>query len=1132
MWQTLISLCLALSGQTPRRRAPRRRPAFRRPLRPAPRLEALEDRTVLSPYLVTTTADSGPGSLRDAINVIKADVNPDGSSKLSYTNADPTRDEIDFNITADSNAAGYPAGQAKHYNATTGVATIAPLSALPAITNAVFIDGYTQGYNPDGTPTPLAATPNRLLGTSALGSMDSTLHPNNYGDNAVLKIELDGENAGTAAGLALAASNITVQGLAINRFANDGIYVSGNADVIQGNFLGTDVTGTQALGNHGSDVYVDWSGGNDTIGGRTTAARNIISGALPATSGPYVYGDGIFMIGNDQLAVIQGNFIGTDVTGRKALGNTNWGIASQSNHDLIGGTDAGAGNLISGNADNFVSNSGGHGGILSQGGEIVCEGNFIGTDVTGTSITYGEANSLGNGIGIFCEYGGGVIIGGTTESINPLATGSLTGNLISGNGTGIRFDSPGNQAQGNLIGTDVTGQAPLRQNAGQNPGIDIQADGNTIGGTDAEDRNIISGGENGFYVAGSRNVIQGNFIGTNIDGNKAFGGEYTGVVITGADNTLGGTSPGARNVISGWQYGEGAVVLNEGATGNKVEGNYIGTDATGEVPLGNGTGVLVSYVASGNTITGNVISGCGDGVLIDSQGQSASLTSGNVVQGNQIGTDATGTQILGNVSFGVEIRSSQGTQVTDNVIVGTRGVGDNYHGAGVLLTGGTSGNAISDNTIGSNAVNGVAVISGTGNSILGNSIHDNGGLGIYLASGAKDNQAAPVLTSAITSATGTAITGTLANYPNSSFRIEFFTNPPGVSSEGQTFLGFATVTTDANGYLASSPDGSAVITNPGTAAASFTASLPTLPPGTSLTATATVATPNGDGTYTYGDTSEFAANTTVKGALSVAAYSNLMLAGSNPPSLAGSVNGTPFAGSTTYTTAFGDQITVTLGTTATSASPVGQYAITASLSGPNAANYFIDPATSTTGTMYVVSVGPDPSSTTGAQAVTFWDNNHNAKLITAADLSALDGLNLVDQHGNPFDPKSVSSLRQWLAISPNATAAYQLSVQLAATDLNVLTGYVKGTDLVYAGALLPYASAYGLTGLTSGGFIDVQALMNAANSVLGLVQPGAADPNQAYELALAQVLQAANGNSDFVRQELSWNLLGLYLSLI
>jgi hypothetical protein len=247
--------------------------------------------------------------------------------------------------------------------------------------------------------------------------------------------------------------------------------------------------------------------------------------------------------------------------------------------------------------------------------------------------------------------------------------------------------------------------------------------------------------------------------------------------------------------------------------------------------------------------------------------------------------------------------------------------------------------------------------------------------------------------------------------------------------------------------------------------------------------------------------------------------------------LTGTVNGAPFSGSTTYITSFGDQVTITLRTAATAASSVGQYAITAILSGADAGNYVVNPATWTVGTMYVVSVGTDPSSTSGAKSVVFWDNKGNAKLISAADLSSLDALNLVTQGGSAFDPKSVAQLQAWLSVSPNATTAYQLAVQLAVSDLNVLAGYVHASDLVYAGSLLPYASAYGITGLTSGGFIDVQDLVSAANAILAQVSPGvpSGDPNQAYEAALTQVLQAANLNSDFVSQELLWGLVGTFV---
>jgi hypothetical protein len=107
---------------------------------------------------------------------------------------------------------------------------------------------------------------------------------------------------------------------------------------------------------------------------------------------------------------------------------------------------------------------------------------------------------------------------------------------------------------------------------------------------------------------------------------------------------------------------------------------------------------------------------------------------------------------------------------------------------------------------------------------------------------------------------------------------------------------------------------------------------------------------------------------------------------------------------------------------------VGQFAITAAPSGAASGDYFIDPATSHFGTMYMVSVGTDPNSTTGAKAVSFWGNKGNANQITAADLSSLDALNLVTQGGSAFDPRSVAQLQAWLSVSPNATPAYQMAV--------------------------------------------------------------------------------------------------------
>src|SRR5262249_35799604 len=125
-------------------------------------------------FTVYTTADSGRGSLRQAIL--------NANSSATGTAANP--DEIAFCIpTTDPG-----------YNSTTGAFTIQPLSALPTITDTLVLDGYTQSE----------ASPNTLT----------------IGDNAVLKIVLDGSLAGSVDGLVIGGGNSTVRGLVIDNFAS------------------------------------------------------------------------------------------------------------------------------------------------------------------------------------------------------------------------------------------------------------------------------------------------------------------------------------------------------------------------------------------------------------------------------------------------------------------------------------------------------------------------------------------------------------------------------------------------------------------------------------------------------------------------------------------------------------------------------------------------------------------------------------------------------------------------------------------------------------------------------------------------------------------------------------------------
>ena len=273
-------------------------------------------------------------------------------------------------------------------------------------------------------------------------------------------------------------------------------------------------------------------------------------------------------------------------------------------------------------------------------------------------------------------------------------------------------------------------------------------------------------------------------------------------------------------------------------------------------------------------------------------------------------------------------------------------------------------------------------------------------------------------------------------------------------------------------------------------------------------------------TTRYGGSSVFtfsaatASITVSRAPLQVLVNSDLMLVGNNPPALTGSVNGNPFTGSTTFVTAQGDTLTVTLSSSVSKSSPVGTYAITAAITGSNAGNYFTPGA----GTMYVVSIGTD--SGTGAKNFAFWDNKGHAVQITAADLAALDQLNLVNLAGSAFDPTTAAQLQSWLQSGNAKNAAYWLSVQLATMDLDVLSSYVQTTDVVYAGNLLAYVgTSFSTLGLDGGGFITIGNLMTLANNALAQYPVATGNATfRNYLLALAQALQAADNNTSFVEQ--------------
>lgn len=139
-------------------------------------------------------------------------------------------------------------------------------------------------------------------------------------------------------------------------------------------------------------------------------------------------------------------------------------------------------------------------------------------------------------------------------------------------------------------------------------------------------------GGTGIAIGGSSNVVTGCYIGVDPTGSSVVANENNGVEIgTGTGNRIGGTTAAERNVISG----NGVTGVQIHSAGNLVQGNFIGTDRTGTIDLGNVAKGVVLEVSgpSNNVVRGNVVSGNGDGVFMRGDG--------NSVQGNLIGTDAT-----------------------------------------------------------------------------------------------------------------------------------------------------------------------------------------------------------------------------------------------------------------------------------------------------------------------------------------------------------------------------------------------------------------------------------------------------------------------------------------------------------
>ncbi|MFT3857957.1 MAG: cadherin domain-containing protein [Aquabacterium sp.] len=519
---------------------------------------------VSSTLVVTTTTDNNDVGLGTTFTAEQLNARTGGTdSKVSLreaiiaANNTAGTDTISFNLT----------GATGSY----GEYTITMATTLPDITDAVYINGASQsGYT------------NRPL------------------------VVLDGEG-GSANGLTLTntADGSTIRGLLIRDFAADGIHINSGSDnhTIVGNFIGSfNADGSDAgSGERNLSEGIESYGANVTIGGTTVSERNVISGNASAYN--------IYLATGADGTTIKGNYIGTDSTGSTAFASTNstYGIMveSSSTNITIGGTASGAGNVISGFTNRGI--------WVTTTGTTTVQGNYIGTDATGSV-------DLGNGgYGLYIDDTGSVTVGGTS---------TYAGNVISGNdGGGIYAGNSGSVTiQGNIIGLNASGTAALG-----NTGVGIYLSASaqsTVGGNGSGYRNVISGNSShGIDVRSSPasgHIIRGNYIGVAANGTTLLGNGGAGVYIAASNVTVGGKTSGDGNIIAG--NGAGGIVVASGNNNlfyrNSIYSNTglgidLGNDGVTANDYNDGDGganysnnfpVITSVVTNGSTtrITGSI----------------------------------------------------------------------------------------------------------------------------------------------------------------------------------------------------------------------------------------------------------------------------------------------------------------------------------------------------------------------------------------------------------------------------------------------------------------------------------------------------------------------------------------------
>ena len=659
------------------------------------------------------------------------------------------------NSTGDAPAANPASGNCDTGNTVTNSsATQVPECTLRAAieaTNAMN-DGEAITFDlpPGVTPTISPAAPLDDL-TAAGTTIDASTVSGGF-----LTIDGSALNSSTGIGLEVSGANDIIQGFDIEN-VNTGIQVdsTGGGDTVVGNVVG--LNSNTSSTPVGTGVLV-LNSPHNTVGGDDTAERNVISNTSVG-----VGIKGTASTGNN----VQGNYLGTDLTGGSWAGDTEPVYIYDASDNLVGGPTSTPGQAPGNVIDGYSTLNGdlapttgtagvAIGGITNGANNNVVQGNIIGLLSGGTALP----PPLGSSSSFWNEDPSGVAVIGRASGNTIGGTAAGDGNVISGNiNSQIQINGTlvtNTTVAGNLIGTDITGTRVESDALGTPTGIVVAGSTNTTIGIAGAGKNVITGQTTGVYVRTNSDVsygpgtttqlpgsgltslvptsttISGNIVGPLADGKSTpTAADNYGVVLDGNGDTLG-----ANNEISYNGVGVQIGTTTTPAVNETIDGNGIGTDNLGTTALPNGEGVsLVNGTgtriglpgAKANTISGNL--------------ENLVLASAATVQNNLIGTTSLGNAAIAPyagipssvISAGATYGA--GTQAPSSVALVTVGpsgslIGGTQPGTGNVISGSPAADGL--DLYGPSTVQGNNI----GVGVDGKTAVPNAGYGILAATGA------------------------------------------------------------------------------------------------------------------------------------------------------------------------------------------------------------------------------------------------------------------------------------------------------------------------------------------------------------------------------------------------------------